>query len=140
MTQQDKACACGAPRYKSYTKCHKCYNEYMRDYMSKYNKTDKRRNSYLKGRYGITLDQYSQMLADQGGVCAICGSDDPVANANFEVDHDHACCDGSTSCGRCVRGLLCSNCNTGIARFKDDLDLMIKAMDYVRTRSKNPHE
>lgn len=32
----------------------------------------------------------------------------PVAH----VDHDHACCPGTRSCGLCVRGILCPTCNT----------------------------
>ena len=134
MDQQAKACACGAARYKRYSKCQACYNAYMRDYMAKHRNTDKMRDKRLKHTYGISLDKYNQMLADQGGRCAICDSEEPGANANFEVDHDHSCCDGKRSCGECVRGLLCSNCNTGIARFKDDPSLMIKAMTYLRER------
>lgn len=133
MTQQGKPCACGAPRTNG-AKCKECYNEYMRDYMRKYNKTDTRRNQYLKATYGITLDEYNQMLAEQGGLCALCGSPDPIANKNFEVDHDHSCCEGKKSCGKCVRALLCSNCNTGIARFKDDQELLRKAITYLDNR------
>jgi hypothetical protein len=67
-------------------------------------------------RYGITEAQYLQMLEDQGYACAICGrpfgEDDRVC-----WDHDHSCCpvpaSGHTrSCGKCLRGLLCVQCNT----------------------------
>ena len=128
---QNKACKCGQPRHHG-VKCRECYNAYMKDYMSKYNKTDKRRDTYLKHRYNITLDQYTKMLAGQGNVCKMCGSDDPGANKRFEVDHDHSCCDGDRSCGRCIRGLLCSRCNTGIACFEDDEDKLLKAVAYLR--------
>jgi len=36
------------------------------------------------------------------------------------VDHDHKCCPGKTSCGQCVRGLLCWNCNDTLATFRDN--------------------
>lgn len=39
--------------------------------------------------------------------CAACGS-----TADLKVDHDHACCPASRSCGQCVRGYLCHECNT----------------------------
>lgn len=39
--------------------------------------------------------------------CELCGSEE-----NLSIDHDHACCPGSYSCGKCVRGVLCSECNS----------------------------
>ena len=69
-----------------------------------------RRNFNLMRRYNITVEQYDQMLADQGGVCAICKK--PPLKNRLHVDHDHACCDRVGSCGKCIRGLLCSSCNS----------------------------
>jgi hypothetical protein len=68
-----------------------------------------RRRSALKRLYGITPEQYDQILADQGGVCAICKQ--PPTNRRLYVDHDHMCCPGKKSCGKCLRGLLCAACN-----------------------------
>jgi hypothetical protein len=82
------------------------------------------RNRYLFRTYGMTSDDYDSLLASQGGVCARCGTDDPRDKHNrFHVDHDHACCAGEKSCGKCVRGLLCSFCNTqlgAIERYLSD--------------------
>lgn len=77
---------------------------------------DRRRASYLLRMYNITLERYLEMLAEQGGVCAICKqpetakrrTDGPVL---LSVDHDHSCCPGKKSCGECVRKLLCHLCN-----------------------------
>lgn len=66
-------------------------------------------------RHGLTIDGFESQLADQGGVCAICGTGDPAPKSRFCVDHDHGCCPGAHSCGRCVRGLLCDTCNRTIA-------------------------
>ncbi len=36
-----------------------------------------------------------------------------------QIDHDHACCPGQSSCGKCIRGVLCVRCNTFIAHFEN---------------------
>lgn len=64
----------------------------------------------LQRRYNITARDYDRMLAEQGGRCRICRKP-PVKN-RLHVDHDRSCCAGQTSCGRCVRGLLCVSCNS----------------------------
>lgn len=75
----------------------------------------------LLDRMGITRAQYYEMLAAQGGVCAICKQDEIVRKRKsnnevryFAVDHDHACCPGRKSCGECLRGLLCYQCNVSL--------------------------
>lgn len=65
---------------------------------------EQKRNWQLRNRYGITTDQYDDMLAAQGGTCAICGR--PPKNRRLYVDHDH-------DNGR-VRGLLCASCNSSL--------------------------
>lgn len=99
----------------------------------------RRRDLGLQQTYGITLARYEQMLAEQGGGCAICGSH-PTRNGragqSLHIDHDHACCEGASSCGNCIRGLLCSSCNTAIGLMKDDPDLLITAAAYVRNAAR----
>lgn len=70
-------------------------------------------------QYNITEADYMAMLAAQGGGCFIC-SRPPEAGKRLAVDHDHACCPGKTSCGMCVRGLLCTPCNLLLGRLGDD--------------------
>ena len=78
----------------------------------------------LKRVYGIDLDQYHSMLTKQGGSCKICGTTDPSCGRTyFCVDHDH-------KTGK-VRGILCNDCNTGIARFKDNIDFLQNAINYL---------
>jgi hypothetical protein len=49
--------------------------------------------------------------------CGLCGRR-LYRKARPSIDHDHACCPGSSSCGRCVRGVVCSRCNTNLAHFE----------------------
>lgn len=89
-----------------------------------YNRTDAgraaQRRKKLKYLYGITQEQYDAMLAAQNGCCAICETDKPNGKSKdfFSVDHDHGCCPGPRSCGKCVRMLLCIRCNNGMGWFE----------------------
>lgn len=74
------------------------------------------RRRYLKSKYGLTLEQYNEILESQGGGCAICHKE-PVRNP-LCVDHDHRCCPGSKTCGKCVRGLLCVYCNSTVGKLE----------------------
>lgn len=76
------------------------------------------RTYHLKRRYGITSLEADAMLAQQNGLCAICGAAPAV-----HVDHDHAT-------GQ-VRALLCFNCNGGLGQFKDDPAVLRAAAEYV---------
>lgn len=95
----------------------------------------------LMRRFNLTLERYREILAIQGGRCAICGRDTPSErrNTRFHVDHDHRCCPGRTSCGECVRGLLCHACNTALGNFKDSPDLLMAAAAYILERSEVRH-
>lgn len=65
-------------------------------------------------KYGTTVEWYRDRLIEQSGVCAICKhlSHHHGTLQRLQVDHDHGCCDLHTkSCGKCIRGLLCADCN-----------------------------
>ena len=85
-----------------------------------------RRRKNLQYGYGMTLADYDSLLERQGGVCAICGGPPNGRGrrySNFAVDHDHKT--------GAVRGLLCSNCNTGIGNLRDDIALLKLAIKYL---------
>lgn len=63
-------------------------------------------------KYGLSDPQFQKMLEDQVGKCAVCET--PLSGKTY-LDHDHTCCPGICSCGKCVRGILCSACNNGLA-------------------------
>lgn len=69
-------------------------------------------------RYGIEREAYEAMLADQGGVCAICGRDEKLV-----IDHDHETGE--------IRGLLCHRCNFALGAVEDDTAILANAIAYL---------
>lgn len=89
----------------------------------------------IRLKYNLSEAQYKALLQAQGERCAICGTE--VAGNRgrlLNVDHDHACCPGHKSCGKCVRGLLCARCNVGLGSFRDDPDRLLSAATYLATK------
>lgn len=89
------------------------------------------RDGVLRARFGVTLAQYEALLTEQRGVCAICREIPAEGKRNFAVDHNHRCCPGSKSCGKCVRGLLCGPCKVGIGMLREDPELFRRAAAYT---------
>jgi hypothetical protein len=81
--------------------------------------------------YSITPAVYAALYRLQGGTCAICQRA-TGARKRLAVDHDHSCCDAPTSCGRCVRGLLCKSCNQMLGRMRDSPEAFERAAAYLR--------
>lgn len=87
----------------------------------------------LWSRFGLTPEDYDIMLAEQDGVCAVCKAPPPASGRvrRLAVDHDRNCCPGTKSCGNCVRGLLCSNCNVSIGLLADSTERVQALLDYL---------
>jgi hypothetical protein len=81
------------------------------------------RERHLVRKYGVTLNTYDRMFADQNGRCAICGKTQARA---FDVDHCHAT-------GK-VRGLLCTSCNRVLGHANDAPETLERAAQYLRER------
>jgi hypothetical protein len=85
------------------------------------------KETYLQQSFGITLQEYGEKLVEQAGKCAIC--DQPESHMRngkvkaLAVDHCH-------STGK-IRGLLCSDCNTGIGKLKDNPAVLQSAIGYI---------
>lgn len=84
---------------------------------------DVARNYQLKRDFGITLDEYNKMLANQNNKCKICLLDSSQFNKVFAVDHCHSTLK--------IRGLLCGPCNAAIGLLKDDVKLLQNAIVYL---------
>lgn len=80
------------------------------------------RDQRLQETYGITQEQYEQIVAHQGGVCGICGGKRP---GNYDVDHDHK--------SGLVRGALCRRCNRRLLpASKDTIAILEAAIRYLQ--------
>ena len=89
------------------------------------------RKSHLRRKYRMTLAQYEALWAAQGGTCAVCPAV-LVVGGSTHVDHDHACCPGKYTCGKCVRGLLCTRCNMMLGFAKDNPEILEAGAAYLR--------
>jgi hypothetical protein len=101
-----------------------------------------RSESDRKYRFNLDQDRFVSLLESQNGVCAICHNPETRRSlagdvVELSVDHDHACCPGRNSCGKCIRGLLCERCNRSIGLFEEDADLLTSAITYIRSYTTN---
>lgn len=90
------------------------------------------RSRYLTATYSISPEFYDALFEHQGGRCGWC----QLAmgkTTTLPVDHDHKCCPGATSCGECVRGLLCHDCNTFLGfRMRDNPEVIKRGARYLK--------
>ncbi len=87
------------------------------------------RDQALRATFGVSLADYNRMLSEQNGVCAICGKFEKRKGRGgnirqLAVDH---CRDTSK-----VRGLLCADCNQGIGMMNHSVDILTRAIDYLK--------
>jgi hypothetical protein len=98
-------------------------------YAAKY--PDKVRDQYLRATFDISLEKYNEMHVAQDGKCAICGNPETIERNGkvrlLAVDHCHD--------SQKVRGLLCGNCNPMIGYAKDNIQVLTKAIEYLRSHT-----
>jgi hypothetical protein len=80
-------------------------------------------------KYGITPDKFLEMLEKQEGKCKICCTK-PTTQRGLHVDHCHE--------SGIVRGLLCHGCNVALGSMKDDPEILLKAVEYLRSHHGKP--
>lgn len=123
--------ACSRAKFAAYKANDPSYAEKNRQRLRDLYADQPRYLDYLyRSKFGISWERYQSILQSQGGRCAICNREPD--KQRLSVDHDHDCCpDKSKSCGDCVRGLLCSDCNFGLGLFRDNTELLHKAVAYL---------
>ena len=97
-------------------------------WVKKRSESGRRSHDHRRDKYGITEEQYAEMLERAGGVCEICG------RVPSEVSKKGACVDHCHDSGK-VRGILCAPCNSGIGSLRDDPAVLRKAIEYLETHS-----
>lgn len=80
-----------------------------------------RRIALIWARYKISEEDYLVMIESQNGRCKICCR----VTLEWHIDHDHKCCpQKGSSCGKCIRGLLCSKCNRALGLLYDNEEVL----------------
>ncbi|MEK6881646.1 MAG: endonuclease VII domain-containing protein [Nanoarchaeota archaeon] len=103
--------------------------KYRQNNKEKYN-TEYYRKRDLKKKYGIDIIKYNEISKKQKNVCAICVNSEKDKDyktkiiRQLAVDHNH-------ETGK-VRGLLCSKCNKALGLFKDNIEILEKAIKYLK--------
>jgi len=83
-----------------------------------------RQDAIIRRQYGISMQEFNELLEHQGGGCAICAK--PISKLRRRMNIDH-CHDTNQ-----VRGILCSGCNTGLGHLGDNIDGLLRAVAYLK--------
>lgn len=90
----------------------------------------------LRERFNISPEEHDRLIHLQENLCAICKRPERLHIQGrvmaLSIDHDRACCNGRKSCGRCIRGLLCSNCNVALGLIEDNIEYLKSAITYLQ--------
>ncbi|MEU5166831.1 endonuclease domain-containing protein [Streptomyces mutomycini] len=112
-----------------YAYCKECSRKYAK---ARYHLTaEKVKARQIEFKYGLTPELFAKVLESQGQACAVCGELSPGGRGNWHVDHDHGCCPGSKTCGKCVRGLLCMSCNSMLLPGYENLPKEMQDSRYI---------
>lgn len=113
-----------------YSQCRDCNRKRVKEWRKQNRKraVDLVRKSYLKQTYGITEEQYYELLDKQNECCAICKRHASEFNKRLAVDHEHG--EGRPTSGM-IRGLLCEFCNRRLIGRHKDPELFRNAAEYL---------
>lgn len=116
--------------HKQSSRCKPCNSKYRKTLRQA--GVGKKSTDYLvRYTYKTTRQVLEDLFELQDYRCGICSKD--IIEEGYHVDHDHACCPGEKTCGKCIRGLLCPNCNRGLGQFKDSVKSLAAAIVYLES-------
>ena len=92
-----------------------------------YNEKNKEQKAayWREKKYGLSSEDYKNMLDEQNDKCKICLTSFTILDTkHIHVDHCHTT--------NKIRGILCGMCNLGLGHFKDDIQKLTKAINYLQ--------
>ncbi|UTC30068.1 recombination endonuclease VII [Brevundimonas phage vB_BpoS-MaInes] len=107
--------------------CLRCREVRQRHRNKMYNKRPYNTAEYRKYVYGLSPEAMQELLEAQDNKCPICV--DVLLFDQLFVDHCH-------DTGQ-VRGLLHKSCNSGLGFFKDDVQRLQNAINYLQADHSN---
>ena len=115
--------------YPQKRQCKSCLRDHQRRYRAE--RPDYHHGRNLKQRYGITVDEYETIIANQNSTCPICEVEIPdtigyKGKRAAVVDHNHETGE--------VRGILCSSCNLVLGYARENTHTLYKAIVYLSER------
>jgi len=115
--------------YRDKRQCKSCLRDSQRRYRAE--RPDYHHGRNLKQRYGISVDEYETLIANQNSTCPICEVEIPDTIGYKEkraavVDHNHETGE--------VRGILCSSCNLVLGYARENTHTLYKAIVYLSER------
>lgn len=112
-------------RRKNNTEC-------VRRYRASHPNSSHMRTLYM---HHFSQQRWDELLVKQGGVCPVCKKplifQDSYNGKTPSIDHDHSCCSGQYSCGKCIRGILHARCNNALGCVDDNSVALRNAADYL---------
>ena len=85
-------------------------------------------HAYYSRQYGLTDQQVAELFVNRA-----CGNPGCRSTERLHLDHDHSCCEGA-SCGSCVRGWLCTTCNTSLGLLQESRSRILGLAEYLHAR------
>jgi hypothetical protein len=121
-------------RRSSVKVCNHCVRARQSNYRAENvdQETIRRKRNSLRYNFKISIDEFNRMKEEQDNKCLICKNPEVAIHPrkktiqDLSVDHCHK--NGT------IRGLLCTQCNNGLGRFKDNIDLLQSAIEYLRPK------
>jgi len=115
--------------------CPDCKKQYARLYEKNKRQrgpknSEALKSTRLKHRYGLSSAQYQEVIDLKDGTCYVCEKA-PAPGKSLYIDHNHACCPGEKSCGKCVRGALCQACNSALGQIRDNVQSLEYLIKYL---------
>ena len=129
---RNKQCvSCTKPNENGKDQCDECCskeNARCKESLKTPDKYRRWKSSQLKHLYGITIEEYEEILAEQNYKCEICQQPIGCENKRPYVDHDHET--------GALRGLLCQNCNSVLGLAHDSTEVLRRAAEYIEKYKK----